>query len=649
MKILSFEIDNFKGVKSTKLEVATTAPGNVITLIGLNESGKTTILEAISNFVSADSDTSSIVKTVVNQQRPVDLIPKGLETNFTGSISVRAVIEIDDKDISELSRHLFSKHGFKLNEINCPKRVIAERSHKFQDSDYLSSTNLWWFRFSGTKGKSKKTLLVTYTEENEIWITAILFLQSKFPKVVYFPTFLFNIPDKIYLEDHPSWGKDDEARVVNRYYKQVMQDVADSLENNISLETHIVDRIARHRSDVGNPLQFLSYFMMQDAASQIRAVTNKLGGKIGRVVFSAWNEISGRNVSGKTVRVICSVDSEAGNIPYLQLMIHDGEQDYAIHERSLGFRWFFTFLMFTQFRASRKSEQGTIFLFDEPAANLHARAQIKLLESFGRIASENKYIIYSTHSHYMVNPLWLEKAFIVENKAVDFGENDDDFEVKETDVKVARYRQFVAGNPHRVSYYQPALDALKFSFSPLSAGRHAVIVEGKFDFHPLKYFQMKFGRNDFSVIPAPSASEAGTLISLLRGLGTTFVVMLDDDAAGRMAARIYRQQHLLSEDQVFTLANLEESCEGQSIESIYSSEVRGKIATSSSDTLDKGRMSLFFQELLVNQNFDVELGDTEHKASNIIGGLIDKLNLPPLDVPSGKRKSRSNKADRLKK
>lgn len=82
------------------------------------------------------------------------------------------------------------------------------------------------------------------------------------------------------------------------------------------------------------------------------------------MVFGAWNEISGRNVSGKTVRVDFGVDSEVGNIPYLQLIIHDGEQDYAIHERSLGFRWFFTFLLFTQFRASRKSERGTIFLFD---------------------------------------------------------------------------------------------------------------------------------------------------------------------------------------------------------------------------------------------------------------------------------------------
>lgn len=76
MKILKFNIKNFKGIKSTSLDLEADPPGNVVTLIGLNESGKTTVLEALSNFVAADKDTSSIVRTVSARQRPKDLIPK---------------------------------------------------------------------------------------------------------------------------------------------------------------------------------------------------------------------------------------------------------------------------------------------------------------------------------------------------------------------------------------------------------------------------------------------------------------------------------------------------------------------------------------------------------------------------------------------
>lgn len=115
--------------------------------------------------------------------------------------------------------------------------------------------------------RGRKPVKVTHEKEQDIWLTAILFLQSKFPKIVYFPTFLFNIPDRIYLEDHPSWGKDDEARVVNKYFRQVLQDVADSLESNISIETHIVERVSRNRTGIVNPMQFLAAFMQMDAAS----------------------------------------------------------------------------------------------------------------------------------------------------------------------------------------------------------------------------------------------------------------------------------------------------------------------------------------------------------------------------------------------
>ena len=644
MNIIDFEIENFKGINNTRIEISTKAPGNIVTLIGLNESGKTTILEAISNFVSVDRETSDIVKTVVNSQGAADLIPKTLKPNFTGEISIKANLVIDDSDIDDLADFMLTQHNIQIDKKNCPRSMYVKKCYVYVDSDYVTTKSIWSPAFQGTKGKGKKVLTISGGQNRDLWAAAIDFLGGKFPKIVYFPTFMFNMPDRVYLEDHPSWAKNSQALVINRYFKQVLQDVADSLNSNISLQTHIVDRIARHRDEVTNPLQFLATFLGLDAATQINAVTNRLSSKIGRVVFEAWNEISGKSVAGKTVRVVWSVDAEAKNIPFLKLYIHDGEDDFAIHERSLGFRWFFTFLLFTQFRASRKSERGTIFLFDEPAANLHARAQTKLLESFSRIATGNKFIVYSTHSHYMIDPMWLEKAVIVENTAVDFDEEDDgDFETKATNIIASRYRSFVAANPERVSYFQPALDALKFSFGPLLPGRNALIVEGKYDFHPLRYFQRRFEREDFSIIPAPSASEAGTLISLLRGMGTNFVVMLDDDGAGRRAAKVYRETHLLGEDRVFTIARFEPECTGKPFEELYSQEVKHLAGAQGWKAQSKGELSLLFQELLMKKNFTVDLGETEGKALKIFGGIFQALALPAMSRQSkSKPKSKAS-------
>jgi predicted ATP-dependent endonuclease of OLD family len=47
MKFLGFRIRNFKGIDNAEMNLLRTG-GKVFTLIGLNESGKTTLLEAIS-------------------------------------------------------------------------------------------------------------------------------------------------------------------------------------------------------------------------------------------------------------------------------------------------------------------------------------------------------------------------------------------------------------------------------------------------------------------------------------------------------------------------------------------------------------------------------------------------------------------------
>lgn len=469
MKLLNLEITNFKGIQHAQVEISTVAPGNVITLIGLNESGKTTVLEALSHFVSVDAETSSIVNTVAPKQRPVDLIPKSKKSNFTGDIKIKADLELEDSDIEALSSYLATDQKALLIREECQRRISVNRVYSFKDSDPLPAKTTWSFRFSFRK----KNGTLKYTANGagntrDVWLKATDFLATLFPKIVYFPTFLFSVPDRIYLEDLPSWKPDDQEAILNRYFRQVLQDVADSLNDDVSIQRHIVDRISRKRLSFENPLLFFAALMGMDEYSQIRAVVSRLAGAITKTVFGAWNEIFDHGIKGKSVQVDWGVDSENGNIPYLQLEIFDGEHPYAIHERSLGFRWFFTFLLFTQFRKSRTSGQGTIFLFDEPASNLHARAQMKLLESFGRTAEGNQYIVYSTHSHYMIDPLRLEKAFIVENEGIDFEgeEAGARFDSRPTDIRMTRYRQFVAKYPNRVSYFQPALDALRFSFGP---------------------------------------------------------------------------------------------------------------------------------------------------------------------------------------
>lgn len=200
-------------------------------------------------------------------------------------------------------------------------------------------------------------------------------------------------------------------------------------------------------------------------------------------------------------------------------------------------------LLFTQFRRTSEGQKPALYLFDEPASHLHSGAQIKLLESFSKICGSSDLIVYSTHSHYMVNPLWLEKAYIVDNKAIDLSSDEvDQFTANPNNIVAIPYKRFVSDNPSRVTYFQPVLDALRYSVSPLEFRGPAVFLEGKFDFYPFVYLRGRLTEaRDLSVFPVNGAGDMGTLITLFRGWAVPFLVLLDADGAGKREKARYEK------------------------------------------------------------------------------------------------------------
>ena len=71
MRFLSFSIANFKGIKNLTLNLADAPALSIYTLVGLNESGKTTVLEAINMF-----------QTPITKSERHTLIPRNLASNL---------------------------------------------------------------------------------------------------------------------------------------------------------------------------------------------------------------------------------------------------------------------------------------------------------------------------------------------------------------------------------------------------------------------------------------------------------------------------------------------------------------------------------------------------------------------------------------
>ncbi|HEY1020091.1 MAG TPA: AAA family ATPase, partial [Sediminibacterium sp.] len=77
MQYLNFTIENFKGIQKLIFNLDNRAPASkIFTLVGLNESGKTTILEALGFFYDnlKDEKELTITKSIVDDVH--ELIPK---------------------------------------------------------------------------------------------------------------------------------------------------------------------------------------------------------------------------------------------------------------------------------------------------------------------------------------------------------------------------------------------------------------------------------------------------------------------------------------------------------------------------------------------------------------------------------------------
>lgn len=631
MKFKSFNIKNFKGIRGCHIELQNETPGSITTLIGLNESGKTTILEAIANFISEDNNLPAVFDRKASNAEAANFIPRHRKANFSDTIGIVAEISLSETDIAKMCLFFKETEGIAINPATVQSLIDVARSYVFKDSKIEKRVNYWTFSFQYKEKGKKKFRLANGVEgapTTEFWHRVVKYISERIPRICYFPTFLFQLPDRIYLEEVP----DESAQ--NSYYRQILQDVLDAQGDGLSVSTHVVDRVSRERSQWPDPGSFYFGLREKDERAQIDAVFRKMSAELSKVILGAWGEIFQKQPRNTQIVVDWGINLEKNNTPYAQFFILQGQDKFAISERSLGFRWFFSFLLFTQFRAHRKEGKSVIFLFDEPASNLHSKAQLQLLKGFPKITGTDNHIVYSTHSHYMVEPLWLEKAYIVGNKATEHEADPDTdaFSYKPTEIFAQKYRNFVGQQPERASYFQPVLDRLSYVLSPLVGRADCLIVEGKLDYYALSYFKLRsVTKRDFDILPGTGATNMSTLVSLFLGWGRRFVILLDDDAAGRKAKLKYQDDYLLAPTQIITLQEISDDFAGSKLEQVFSVQfidaLKKRLGIAAGAHLGKKQIALYFQEALASSSaapLPPELEGTQHRFE-LIFDVVSKL------------------------
>lgn len=148
----------------------------------------------------------------------------------------------------------------------------------------------------------------------------------------------------------------------------------------------------------------------EERRSELEAAANRLTHEVARY----WSQSNDLRVD---IDVEMAPSGGGQVVPkYLQIRVEDLRNGFSnrFDQRSSGFRWFFSFL--AAFHEFEKQKERVVILLDEPALELHPRAQRDFLRFINERLSNKHQVFYTTHSPFMVEAEHLDRVRLVEDK-----------------------------------------------------------------------------------------------------------------------------------------------------------------------------------------------------------------------------------------
>lgn len=475
VKYHKFSIEKYKAIKDSVVSVL----NEPIPLIGVNESGKSSALEAIARF---DYRNDAIA-----EQKKWRFINRYIPSESVFSIVAEIFIELPD-DIEKIIEHYSDQEKEELKGLLVP--VIKDKQFFCKRILRKSESGL---SFLYSIGDKESVLIEKFGHD----------LVGQLPRIFYFDNFLEDqFPDKI---DFPVEYFSNQDFILNEY-PSIIEGMF--VEAGYSLKSFL-DEIDDNTKNT-------------QIAEVNRVTTNKL--------ISEWTAMQ----IGKTELDVDSmnnlqinlqqdrVDAHSVNINILEKFIDESgisrTTSMLLSERSLGFRWFFNFSAKKAYGA--RGERKFIYLFDEPGSYLHNSAQTILLKAIRDLAKDHP-VIFSTHSEFLLDP----EIININNVRI----------LEKNDRQITLIPLSEISEKKTMGALSTLYNALRMKISVNSTLNQKVIVtEGITDF----YFWKMLTR-DLVILPGFGAGQNEYLISIAIGTSKKYVAFFDGDVAGEQAIQKY--------------------------------------------------------------------------------------------------------------
>lgn len=477
MRLQTITVQKFRNfVEEQRIDVEE----DVTCLVGKNEGGKTTILQALYRLNPANAGSTTF--DVTTEYPRWRLIRDRKKFDLDGIYPIKAEFALDEADVDALeevfggrppiSSVVYSKRNYantRSTYLRAPVSDLIDAAIEDASVDEANASSLRVHTdidaaITGAKASAKELK----ADGNPLRAKAMTAFASTAGKY------------KIFRGEGTEQAMTDAlaARLPKFFYfsnydtlpgETNLNELAQAVEDGKALEPQerTVMALLAHAGE--QPSDFLD-----DQYVSRKAELQAASGDLSRRVFEYWRQNPELAVVFDTDNVVVQKDPRGNEVAnrFLKIELRDGRHgdvETNFSTRSTGFQWFFSF--FAAFSEYQDSDDSIIVLLDEPGTSLHGDAQRDFVRFIFDELGASKQTIYTTHSQHMIDPTKYEKLRAVHDRST---RDDPDQGVAVTPISLSADSATLL----------PVESALGYSVSQhlfIGAGQH-LLVEGSSDF-----------------------------------------------------------------------------------------------------------------------------------------------------------------------
>lgn len=527
MYVHSVKLVNYKSIGDYAESEVIIEP-RVTAIIGKNESGKSNILDGLSQINFRKKKASAFADTTANRscgdgkQIKYVLLLKPSAEDIALGITDESTIEITH-DKMTVSGGLLSYYESTISEAVV---AVSDMLNLIGGGNplKLSSHDLPHYQLHKAELSSKDTLDLLH---KFVSLQYMVDHRSSIPAASQkaFKETTDNAANHLYhiLGLLPQFYFRDSGKNLRTVYKleDVQKELADGAKGQSSLLYDFVRLIEIPQEDFVLAVQ-------NGNDGRQTSIRSKIKRQIDKHINSEFCAFY------TTEDVTLSVDFNANSVTF-SVQTGDGET-LQLGERSNGLRWYLE--TFIDAKANNLPQRNVVYLFDEPGCFLHVNAQKELVSLFGHLADQGNQVVYTTHSPYMLDT---EKDGIHRIRAV----------VKDPQGFTHIYKTAYDNKISPDSVHDtlaPIVNALGMNmndtFGP-AKNKINIVTEGISDY----IYMCMMGKlldidaEKYAIIPSQGASKCVDICAILHGWGCKYIAVFDYDKAGvESGAEIMRNQ-----------------------------------------------------------------------------------------------------------